>query len=82
MKRASAINPVSTENTDNYRYKCREAIMYYCELAPWAINEEKWDACIICTDALKQCLTVQEPLLSEGISQVGRVSYFVETSTE
>ena len=58
-RRISAINPVTTESSDDFHYKHREAIMRcYSELTPYAFNKCKWDtkedtgkvhkACIVC----------------------------------
>ena len=39
----SAINPVTTENMDDFCYKCREAIVCCHETTPWAVSKDKWD---------------------------------------
>ena len=42
----SAINPVTTENTDDscLQMYCREAMhRHYRELTPWAVSKKKWD---------------------------------------
>ena len=43
MKNASAINPVTTENTDDSHLQIGSHPLRYHKLTPWTVSRNKWD---------------------------------------